>query len=146
MTDIGIEPAATADWLDQRGMHGAATLIRRMAATEAALRTQLGTPSHPTQKVQDLEEQICTFTERLGAVGWITDSNERKLHRWAGAWWALVHHDRNPKDDHPYTGWYLDGPVGSGASGEWMAHRTKEAKEEADQFIKEHVAQDGGTQ
>ncbi|MGW0822489.1 hypothetical protein [Streptomyces sp. NPDC002845] len=148
MTNIGIEPAATADWLDQHGMHGAATLIRRMAAQQNTLRTQVtdltNDATRLTERVQGLEDQNRTFAERLGTARWIPDTTDHKLYRWAGDWWELSYRARNPEDDSPYTGWYLAGPVGSGTLNEWMAHRTSDATKQADRFIDQHVAQDGG--
>ncbi|WP_328747156.1 hypothetical protein OHT57_16480 [Streptomyces sp. NBC_00285] len=158
---VGVEIDATARWLEERGMHGAARLLLRVARQRDDAVQQLGlhptSPAHRTGHAEratprDLDaaaESAMLRTElaRLQALaeraGWVRDADANRLWRWRDGWWELGHRRRNPNDGYHDTGWYLWGPAGS-YDGEWTDRRREPAIAEAERLITKHRAATGG--
>lgn len=151
---VGVEIEATAKWLEERGMPGAATLLRRVARQRDEAMQQLGMrPTSPAYQPgaehaapRDLDAaaeaaMLRTDLARLQALaeraGWVPDPAAKRLVRWRDGWWELGHRRRNPKDGYHDTGWYLWGPAGS-YDGEWVDSRKGPAMDEAERLITKH--------
>ncbi|MET7295334.1 hypothetical protein ABZS79_24885 [Streptomyces griseoloalbus] len=154
---VGVEIDATAKWLEERGIVGAARLLRRVAhqRDEAVRLLGLRPSSHAHQVVggectapRDLDAaaeaamlrtDVARFQTLAERVGWVSDPNAKRLWRWRDGWWELSYHRRNPKDGYHDTGWYLWGPPES-CVGEWTATLKNDATREADRLITQHLA------
>ncbi|MFF3337780.1 hypothetical protein [Streptomyces flavidovirens] len=152
---VGVEIDATANWLEERGIRGAASLLRRVARQRDEAVQQLGlrpgTPACQTGGAEhtaprDLDAaaeaaMLRTDVARLQAhaerAGWVRDVDAKRLWRWRDGWWELGHRRRNPKDGYHDTGWYLWGPVGS-YDGEWVDRHKDPAMAEAERLITKH--------
>ncbi|MFD4480539.1 hypothetical protein ACFVXC_35405 [Streptomyces sp. NPDC058257] len=159
---VGVEIEATAKWLEERGMPGAATLLRRVARQRDEAIRQLGLrPASPAYQPgtehtapRDLDAaaeaaMLRTDVARLQALaeraGWVPDPAAKRLVRWRDGWWELGHRRRNPKDGYHDTGWYLWGPAGS-YDGEWVDSHKGPAMDEAERLITKHrTATRGGS-
>ncbi|MET9833751.1 hypothetical protein ABZ078_31635 [Streptomyces sp. NPDC006385] len=157
---VGVEIDATAKWLEERGIVGAAGLLRRVARQRDDALRQLGPrlapPAHPGGRVEhpaprDLDAaaeaaMLRTDVARLQALaeraGWVPDLAAKRLLRWRDGWWELSHRRKNPKDGYHDTGWYLWGPVGS-YDGEWVDRHKAPAMAEAERLITAHRAATG---
>ncbi|MBY8884816.1 hypothetical protein K7472_08145 [Streptomyces sp. PTM05] len=153
-TPLGTEVESTAAWLEERSAHGAAALLRRIAAQrDRALRTLAaatagdasgdathadgGEAARATTAV--LRTELARLQAHAERAGWVADGDGRRLWRWRGGWWELSHLKRNPKDGYHDTGWYLWGPASAGHFGTWTARRRNEATVEADRLITKHL-------
>ncbi|MFE0130135.1 hypothetical protein ACFWY6_00835 [Streptomyces sp. NPDC059037] len=152
---VGVEIDATATWLEGRGAHGAAALLRRVARQRDEAVMQLGlhldSPASRTggsarTAPRDLDAaaeaaMLRTEVARLQALaeraGWVDDTDAKRLWRWRDGWWELGHRRRNPRDGYHDTGWYLWGPTGS-YEGEWVDRYKGPAMTEADRLITKH--------
>jgi hypothetical protein len=152
---VGVEIDATAKWLEERGVPGAAGLLRRVARQRDEAVQQLGLrPASPAYRTggaehtapRDLDAaaeaaMLRTDVARLQALaewaGWVPDPAAKRLWRWRDGWWELGHRRRNPKDGYHDTGWYLWGPVGS-YDGEWVDRHKGPAMDEAERLITKH--------
>lgn len=152
---VGVEIDATATWLEERGMRGAASLLRRVALQRDEAVQQLGLrPGSPAYRTEEGEQaaprdlgaaaeaaMLRTDVARLQSLaeraGWVADPTAKRLCRWRDGWWELGHRRRNPKDGYHDTGWYLWGPVGS-YDGEWVDRHKAPAMDEAEQLITKH--------
>ncbi|MFI6009112.1 hypothetical protein ACIBAG_09805 [Streptomyces sp. NPDC051243] len=157
---VGVEIDATAKWLEERCMVGAARLLRRVARQRDEAVRQLGLrPSSPGHQAgggectapRDLDAaaeaaMLRTDVARLQALaeraGWVPDPDAKRLWRWRDGWWELSYRRRNPKDGYHDTGWYLWGPLGS-YDGEWTARAKTAAVAEANRLITDHRAATG---
>ncbi|ASQ94430.1 MULTISPECIES: hypothetical protein [unclassified Streptomyces] len=150
---VGVEVDATAKWLEERGLSGAARLLRRVARQRDDAVSQLGLrpaagPAYPAGGTEhtaprDLDAaaeaaMLRTDVARLQALaeraGWVPDRDAKRLWRWRDGWWELSYHRRNPKDGYHDTGWYLWGPVGS-YEGEYADRRKGPALDDAERLI-----------
>lgn len=156
---VGVEIDATAKWLEERGIVGAAGLLRRVARQRDDAVRQLGLhPASPHQAgggerpdPRDLDAaaeaaMLRTDVARLQTLaeraGWVPDPAAKRLWRWRDGWWELSYRRRNPKDGYYDTGWYLWGPPGS-YDGEWTARAKTAAIAEANRLITDHRAATG---
>ncbi|WP_431770862.1 hypothetical protein [Streptomyces cucumeris] len=154
---VGVEIDATAKWLEDRGIPGAANLLRRVARQRDQAVQQLGlrpgSPGHESghteyAALRDLDAaaeaaMLRTDVARLQTLaeraGWVPEPAAKRMSRWRDGWWELAHRRRNPKDGYHDTGWYLWGPVGS-YDGEWIDRHKAPAVEEAERLITRHRA------
>ncbi|TVL92035.1 hypothetical protein [Streptomyces sp. SAJ15] len=156
---VGVEIDATAKWLEERGIVGAAGLLRRVARQRDDAVRQLGlhpaSAAHQTGSERpaprDLDAaaeaamlrtdlaRLQTLAER---AGWVPDPAAKRLWRWRDGWWELGHRRRSPKDGYHDTGWYLWGPVGS-YDGEWVDRHKAPAMAEAERLISKHLSATG---
>ncbi|MGW7664685.1 hypothetical protein [Streptomyces sp. NPDC054756] len=157
---VGVEIDATAKWLEERCMVGAARLLRRVARQRDEAVRQLGlrssSPGHQAgggecTAPRDLDAaaeaaMLRTDVARLQALaeraGWVPDPDAKRLWRWRDGWWELSYRRRNPKDGYHDTGWYLWGPPGR-YDGEWTARAKTAAVAEANRLITDHRAATG---
>ncbi|GAB2751276.1 MULTISPECIES: hypothetical protein [Streptomyces] len=156
---VGVEIDATAKWLEERGIVGAAGLLRRVARQRDDAVRRLGlypaSPAHQTggerPAPRDLDAaaeaaMLRTDVARLQTLaeraGWVPDPAAKRLLRWRDGWWELGHRRRNPKDGYHDTGWYLWGPVGS-YDGEWVDRHKGPAMAEAERLISKHLSATG---
>ncbi len=158
---VGVEVDATAKWLEERGLSGAARLLRRVARQRDDAVNQLGLrsaagPAHPAGGTEhtaprDLDAaaeaaMLRTDLARLQALaeraGWVSDRDAKRLWRWRDGWWELGYHRRNPKGGYHDTGWYLWGPVGS-YGGEYVDRCKGPALDEAERLITRYRAATG---
>ncbi|MFD7499534.1 hypothetical protein [Streptomyces sp. NPDC059850] len=160
---VGVEIDATAKWLEKRGLHGAAGLLRRVARQRDDAVRQLGlratSPAYRASGTEhtaprDLDAaaeaaMLRTDVARLQALaeraGWVSDADARRLWRWRDGWWELSYCRRNTKDGYRAIGWYLWGPVGS-YDGEWLDRHKRPAMAEAERLITKHRAATGEEQ
>jgi hypothetical protein len=156
---VGVEIDATVRWLEERGIAGAAALLRRVARQRDDAVRQLGLrPTSPAytqggaERTPDLDAaaeaamlrtELARFQVLAERVGWVSDVDAKRLWRWRDGWWELSYRRRNPKDGYPDTGWYLWGPLGS-YDGEWAHPNKGPAITEADRLITKHRAATGG--
>ncbi|NEC21787.1 hypothetical protein [Streptomyces parvus] len=152
---VGVEIDATATWLEERGIRGAASLLRRVARQrdEAVhqLGLQSGSPAYRTDGAEPsaprdlsaaaeaamLRTDVARFQALVERAGWLPDQDAKRLWRWRDGWWELSHRRRNPKDGYHDTGWYLWGPAGS-YDGEWVDPHKGPAMDEAERLITKH--------
>jgi hypothetical protein len=152
---VGVEIDATAKWLEERGIPGAAALLRRVARQRDDAVRQLGLrPNSPGSVpggaeravVRDLDAaaeeavlrtDLARFQALAERAGWVSDTDGKRLWRWRDGWWELGHRRRNPNDDYPDTGWYLWGPLGS-YDGQFVHRNKGPAMTEADRLITKH--------
>ncbi|MEJ8657079.1 MULTISPECIES: hypothetical protein [Streptomyces] len=154
---VGVEIDATAKWLEERGIPGAAGLLRRVARQRdeavqqlglrpVSLAYQTGGAEHTAPRDLGAAAEAAmlrTDVARLQALaeraGWVRDADVKRLWRWRDGWWELGHRRRNPRDGYHDTGWYLWGPVGS-YDGEWLDRHKGPAMAEAERLITKHRA------
>ncbi|WP_413809710.1 hypothetical protein [Streptomyces sp. OE57] len=158
---VGVEVDTTAKWLEERGLSGAARLLRRVARQRDDAVSQLSLcpaagPAYPAGGTghtapRDLDAaaeaaMLRTDLARLQALaeraGWVPEPDAKRLWRWRDGWWELSHRRKNPKDGYHDTGWYLWGPVGS-YDGEWADRHKGPAMAEAERLITKHRAATG---
>ncbi|CAK7284908.1 hypothetical protein [Streptomyces misionensis] len=154
---VGVEIDTTAKWLEERGIVGAAGLLRRVARQRdnavrqlglhpAPLAHQAGGGERPAPRDLDaaaeaamLRTEVARFQTLAERAGWVADPAAKRLWCWRDGWWELGHRRKNPKDGYPDTGWYLWGPVGS-YDGEWVDRHKGPAMTEAERLISKHRA------
>ncbi|MER7047975.1 hypothetical protein [Streptomyces jumonjinensis] len=149
---VGVEVETTAQWLEGRAAHGAASLLRRVARQRDDALRQLSASGDVRERsaspaTADLDTaaeaaMLRTDLARLQALaeraGWVADSGPKRLWRWRDGWWELGHRKKDQRDGYPDTGWYLWGPTGS-YDGEWVATHKADAMVDADRLITQHL-------
>ncbi|MEU6254268.1 hypothetical protein [Streptomyces sp. NPDC047043] len=154
---VGVQVEATAKWLEERGMVGAAGLLRRVARQrDEAVRRLVLRPSSPAHQADGggcttsrdldaaleaamLRTDVARFQALAERAGWVPDPDAKRLWSWRDGWWELSYRRRNPKDGYHDTGWYLWGPPGS-YDGEWTARAKTAAMAEANRLVAVHRA------
>ncbi|MER6125378.1 hypothetical protein ABT173_22635 [Streptomyces sp. NPDC001795] len=158
---VGVEIDATVRWLEERGIAGAAALLRRVARQRDDAVRKLGLrPTSPAYtrggaertgprdldaaaEAAMLRTELARFQSLAERAGWVSDADPKRLWRWRDGWWELGYRRRNPKDGYHDTGWYLWGPLGS-YDGEWVHRNKGPAMTKADRLITKHRAATGG--
>ncbi|MFI9391868.1 hypothetical protein ACIG53_13400 [Streptomyces bauhiniae] len=157
---VGVEIDATANWLEARGITGAANLLRRVARQRDQAVQQLGlrpgasaseasvaAPAaardlDAAAEAATLRTDIARFQSLAERAGWVSDPAAKRMLRWRDGWWELGHRRRNPKDGYHDTGWYLWGPVGH--DGRWIGRHKGRAIEQAERLITRYRAASRG--